>query len=148
MRSALARTFLAAFTVLGVHASAASAARPVEGYRSPDNKVGCVLYQNFNSAGNAVKCGRRGSNKGLLLPYAGAARKMAWSWPASRLGTLFFKASWNKTLYLDGGTARLDGGPSILRCTFKKPAEVRCTNGGGYGIIVNKTTLRAVTPIR
>jgi hypothetical protein len=51
-------------------APSARAAEPVEGYRSADSRVGCVMYQGFNADGNAVKCGRRGSSRGLLLTGA------------------------------------------------------------------------------
>jgi hypothetical protein len=124
----------------------ASAARPVEGYRSPDSRVACVLYQGFNADGNAVKCGRRGSNEGLLLPSAGAARSVKWSWPAKQLGSLLFKARYNQTLYLYGGTAKLEGDASVLRCVFKKGTGVRCTNGDGYGIAVSRTGAHRVAP--
>jgi hypothetical protein len=127
-------------------ASPASAARPVEGYRSPDSSVGCVLYQNFDSAGNAVKCGRRGSKRGLLLTSSGAAFSAKWAWPAKSLGTLFFKAQYNQKLFLYGGTAKLQGDASILRCVFKRGAGVRCTNRGGYAVVVSRTGSRKVLP--
>jgi hypothetical protein len=124
----------------------AYAARPVEGYRSPDGRVGCVLYQAFNEDGNAVKCGRRGSARGLLLPSAGPARSMAWRWPARQLGRLFFTARYNQTLYLYGGTAKLEGDETILRCVFRRGRGVRCTNGDVYAIVVTRTGARRISP--
>jgi hypothetical protein len=141
------RTLLAVVALLAFPAVAA-AATPVEGYHSADGREGCVMYQQFNSHGNAVKCGRRGSGKGLLLTSTGAARKQAWHWPAHQLGSLFFTAPENKTLYLTGGTAKLDGTKNDLRCTFKKALGVTCTNGDGYGVIVTRSSIRAVAPIR
>jgi hypothetical protein len=124
----------------------ATAATPVEGYRAPDNQVGCVMYQGFNDDGNAVKCGRRGSSKGLLLPPAGAARTQKWRWPARQLGDLFFTATYGQTLYLYGGTAKLQGDDSVLRCRFRRGNGVRCDNGDGYAIEVSRRGSRRINP--
>ncbi len=123
----LIRHGLASLLAAFVAAPAASAATPVEGYRAPDNRVGCVMYQGYNDNGNAVKCGRRGSSNGLLLPSAGAARKQKWRWPARQLGDLFFTATYGQTLYLYGGTAKLEGDDSILRCEFRRGAASGAT---------------------
>src|SRR4051812_33316196 len=64
MRGRIAFAALCLWLIL---APAAVAAQPVEGYRSADNRVGCVMYQGFDADGNAVKCGRRGFSRGLLL---------------------------------------------------------------------------------
>ena len=125
--------------------SAAQAAQPVEGYRSADNRVGCVMYQGFNNDGNAVKCGRRGSSRGLLLTGKGAARRATWRWPAQQLGTLFFRARPGQTLYLSGGTAKLEGDESTLRCTFTR-SSVRCLNASGDGVTVSHSGTHRITP--
>jgi hypothetical protein len=132
------RNLLVAVAVAGSFPSAAHAAQPVEGYRSADNRVGCVMYQGFNHDGNAVKCGRRGSSRGLLLTGDGAARRATWRWPAQQLGSLFFRARSGQTLYLSGGTAKLDGDESTLRCTFTR-SSVRCLNASGDGISVSRS---------
>lgn len=137
---------LASLVAALVVVPAASAATPVEGYRAPDNRVGCVMYQGFNEDGNAVKCGRRGSSKGLLLPSAGSARKQKWRWPARQLGDLFFTATYGQTLYLYGGTAKLQGDDTVLRCTFRRGRGVRCDNGDGYGIEVTRSGNRRISP--
>ncbi len=122
----------------------AGAAPPVEGYHDRGDRVGCVLYQGFDRHGNAVKCGFNGGDRGLLLRSAGPARSKPWSWPARSLGNLFFTATYGQTLYLVGGTAKLDGDDSELRCTFKKrpSVRVRCLNGDGDGIVVTRSRLR------
>lgn len=143
----IAKTALAALA-LGVGAAPATAARPVEGYHDAGNRIGCVMYQNFNTDGNAVRCGRKGGRRGLLLTSAGPSRKQSWTWPARRLRSLFFTAPYGRTLYLYGGTAKLEGDSSTLRCLFKRhpSVRVRCTNGDGYAIEVTRTTLRRIAP--
>ena len=132
---------VAAALTLGAAAAPASAARPVEGYHDAGNRVGCVMYQNFNSDGNAVKCGRRGGRRGLLLRSAGPSRKLPWRWPARTLERSFFTATYGQTLYLYGGTAKLEGDSSTLRCTFHRRPAVRgalhqrrrlCNRGNAY----------------
>ena len=132
---------MAAFT-----AAPATAATPVEGYHDRGDRVGCVMYQGFDRHGNAVKCGRKGRNRGLLLRSAGPARSKRWSWPARRLGDLFFPATFGQTLYLYGGTAKLVGDDSTLRCTFKKrpSVRVRCRNRDGFAIVVTRNRLRRI----
>jgi hypothetical protein len=122
-------------------APSARAAQPVEGYRSADNRVGCVMYQGFNADGNAVKCGRRGSSRGLLLTGDGAARRASWRWPAKQLGSLFFRTRPGQTLYLTGGTAKVQGDESTLRCTFSR-SSVQCLNASGDGIAVSRSGAR------
>jgi hypothetical protein len=126
--------------------SAAGAAPPVEGYHDPGNRVGCVMYQGYDRHGNAVKCGRNGGSRGLLLRSVGTARSKPWSWPAETLGNLFFTAKYGQTLYLYGGTAKLQGDDSILRCTFKKrpSVRVRCVNREGFGIQVTRGRVRRI----
>src|SRR4051812_9728658 len=48
----IAKAALAALA-FGVSAAPATAARPVEGYHDAGNRIGCVMYQNFDSYGNA-----------------------------------------------------------------------------------------------
>ncbi len=132
-----------ALALLAAFPSTAGAAQPVEGYRSADNRVGCVMYQGFNADGNAVKCGRRGSSRGLLLTGAGAARRATWRWPAKQLGSLFFRAPPGQTLYLVGGTAKVQGDTHTLRCTFTR-RSVRCFNGSGDGISVTGAGARRI----
>ena len=136
-------------TVATLAATAACAApaqaADVEGYHDSGNRIGCVLIQGFDSHGNAVRCGaKKGGSRGLLLTSDGAARRVAWRWPASKLGNLFFTAAYNTTYYLVGGTAKLEGSTSDLRCTFRRSPSVRvvCKNGDGRGIVVTKTKLR------
>jgi hypothetical protein len=141
------RTWVVAGAVLAaaVWAPPAGAAPPVEGYHAPGGGgVGCVMYQGFDRNGNAVKCGFKGGDRGLLLRSAGSALSRPWSWPARSLGNLFFPATYGQTLYLLGGTAKLDGDTSDLRCTFKKrpSVRVRCLNGEGAGIVVTRSRLR------
>jgi hypothetical protein len=137
----------AALTVALCAAGTASAAdRPAEGYQDAGGRVGCVIYQNYDRHGNAVKCGGHESSRGLLLPSAGAASAKPWRWPARTLGDLFFTARYGQTLYLYGGTAKLQGDDSILRCTFKRLPSVRarCLNGDGHGIVVTRTRTRRI----
>jgi hypothetical protein len=141
----LRRNLLVAGTLglVVAHASSARAAQPVEGYRSADNRVGCVMYQGFNADGNAVKCGRRGSSRGLLLTGGGAARRASWRWPAAQLGSLFFRTRPGQTLYLTGGTAKVQGDEHTLRCTFAR-SSVRCLNATGDGIAVSRPRTRRI----
>ena len=48
--------------------------------------------------------------------------------------------------YLSGGTAKLVGDKSTLRCRFLRTpsVRVRCFNGDGHSIEVTRTTLRRV----
>jgi hypothetical protein len=137
-RNVLVACTLGLFVAL---APSARAAQPVEGYRSADNRVGCVMYQGFNADGNAVKCGRRGSSRALLLTGDGAARRASWRWPAKQLGSLFFRARPGQTLYLTGGTAKLQGDVNTLRCTFAR-SSVQCLNASGDGIAVSRSGTR------
>ncbi len=143
------RSYLRMLAVLAayftLHTVAAHAAQPVEGYHSRDGRVGCVMYAQFNAAGNAVKCGRRGYARGLLLTSEGVARRALWRWPASTLGNLFFVAPPGQTLYLYGGTAKLQGDESVLRCRFTR-SSVRCTNGDGYAVAVGPSGTRTISP--
>jgi hypothetical protein len=134
--------------VLALLGSAPAAAdQPVEGYHDSGDRVGCVMYAHFDANGNAVKCGRRGGEHGLLLTSAGPARRKAWTWPARRLGNLFFTASYGVTYYLYGGTAKLEGDRSILRCRFRRaPVRVRCTNGDGHAIVATRHGVRRIAP--
>jgi hypothetical protein len=56
---------------------------------------------------------------------------------------LFFRARPGQTLYLVGGTAKLDGDDSTLRCTFTR-SSVRCLNGSGDGVSVSRTGTRRI----
>jgi hypothetical protein len=136
-----------ALAVLAAPADA-GAAQPVEGYRDPGKRIGCVMYQFYDSHGNAVRCGAKGKSSGLLLRSAGAASKASWSWPSKSLGQLFFTVSYGRTYYLVGGTAKLDGSSSDLRCVWKRSpsVRVRCTNGDGYAIEITRTRARRIAP--
>ena len=138
---------LAACAVV-VTAAPAPGARPVEGYHDAGSRVGCVMFQNYDRYGNAVECGRRGRPGGLLLTSAGPSRRAAWTWPSRRLRGRFFTAAYGVTYYLYGGTAKLRGDSSILRCVFRRrpTVRVRCTNGDGYAIDVTRTRLRRLGP--
>lgn len=145
------RVWMAALATTGAAlwaAAPAAAAPPVEGYHDAGDRVGCVMYQGFDRNGNAVKCGGRDGSRGLLLRSAGAASSRPWSWPARSLGSVFFTATFGQTLYLLGGTAKLDGDESDLRCTFKRLPSVRvkCLNGDQRGIVVTRTRLRRIGP--
>src|SRR4051795_4772290 len=137
------RIAFAALCLRLILAPAAVAAQPVEGYRSADNRVGCVMFQGFNADGNAVKCGRRGSTRGLLLTGDGAARRATWRWPARQLGSLFFRARPGQTLYLVGGTAKVQGDTHTLRCTFTR-RSVTCFNATGDGVSVTRAGTRRI----
>jgi hypothetical protein len=136
-----------ATVAVAMGAAPAGAAPPVEGYHDAGDRVGCVMYQGFDRHGNAVKCGFNGGDDGLLLRSAGAARTKPWSWPARSLGNLFFTTNYGQTLYLVGGTAKLDGTRRDLRCTFKKRPSVRvkCFNGDGDGIVVTRRSVRRIS---
>jgi hypothetical protein len=108
----------------------------VEGYHSPDNRVACVMILRYDRAGNAVRCGRKGSRHGLLLASRGAAKRVKWRWPDARKLFSFTAAPPGKTLYLVGGTAKLHGNARMLRCTFTGRSHVRCRNGAGRGLDV------------
>ncbi len=138
------KTLMVALCALMASATTATAAQPVEGYHDPGNRIGCVMFQAYDSHGNAVKCGRKGRPGGLLLTSAGKAQKTSWSWPARRLGQVFFPVTYGTTYYLYGGTAKVQGDSSILRCVFKRrpSVRVRCTNGDGYSIRVTRAGLR------
>jgi hypothetical protein len=120
----------------------------VEGYHDPGDRIGCVMYQRYDRHGNAVKCGVNGGSRGLLLRSAGRAQSKPWSWPASSLGNVFFTVTYGQTYYLYGGTAKLEGDDSILRCVFKRrpSVRVRCTNGDGDAIQVTRRKLRRIAP--
>jgi hypothetical protein len=150
MRGAATKVLLLAVSVAAATAGTATAtvAQPVEGYHDPGNRIGCVMFQAYDSHGNAVKCGRKGKPGGLLLTSAGRAHRDSWSWPARRLGQVFFPVTYGTTYYLYGGTAKSQGDASILRCVFRREpsVRVRCTNGDGYGIRVTRTSLRRLAP--
>jgi hypothetical protein len=116
----------------------------VEGYHSPDNRVACVMVLNYDAHGNAARCGRKGSSKGLLLASAGAARPAKWRWPDARKLYSFTPAPLGRTLYLVGGTAKLKGNRSELRCTFTGSSHVRCLNGQGHGLDVTRHAVKRV----
>jgi hypothetical protein len=114
----------------------------VEAYHSPDNRVACVMVLKYDAAGNAVRCGHRGSGKGLLLPSDGAARAAKWRWPDAKRLFSFTAAPPGRTLYLVGGTAKLKGNRHQLRCTFTGRSHVRCLNGQGNGLDVTKASAK------
>jgi len=68
-----------------------------------------------------------------------------WRWPATALGKLFFSVVPGQTLYLYGGTAKLQGDDSVLRCRFTR-SSVRCTNRDGYAIAVGRSGTRSIEP--
>jgi hypothetical protein len=141
------RIALGALTALLALPAAASAGPPItkgpaEGYHSPANHVACVLLLRYNRDGNAVRCGRRGSGTGVLLTWRGAARKVKWRWP-TRLPE-FYKAPVGRTLYLIGGTAKIQGDRTMLRCTFTGRDHVRCLNRDGGGLDVTRTAARTL----
>ena len=141
------RALLATLALALAAAAPAAAAAPDEGYHDSGNRVACVMYAHFDANGNAVKCGRRGGERGFLLTSAGPARRKAWSWPARQLGNTFFTASYGVTYYLYGGTAKLEGDSSILRCRFRRaPVRVRCVNGDGYAIVATRRGVRRFAP--
>ena len=114
----------------------------VEAYHSPDNRVACVMVLRYDRAGNAARCGHKGSRRGLLLASDGAARSVKWRWPDARRLFSFTAAPPGKTLYLVGGTAKLRGNRQMLRCTFTGRSHVRCLNGAGRGLDVNGAKLK------
>jgi hypothetical protein len=116
----------------------------VEGYHSPDNRVACVMILRYDRAGNAVRCGRKGSRQGLLLASHGAARSVRWRWPDAHKLFSFTPAPLGKTLYLVGGTAKLKGNAHELRCTFTGRSHVRCLNGAGRGLDVTRRRVKRV----
>ncbi len=123
--------------------AAPARAADVEGYHDPGGRIGCVMMRSASNS-HSVRCGAHGSSKGLLLGATGSARKVAWSWPASSLGQLFFPVTYGTTYYLVGGTAKLDGTSKDLRCRWsKKPSvRVKCSNAN-HSITVTKTQLRS-----
>jgi hypothetical protein len=116
----------------------------VEGYHSPDNRVACVMVLKYNAAGNAARCGRKGSAKGLLLPASGPARSVTWRWPNAHKLYSFTPAPAGRTLYLVGGTAKVKGNVHQLRCTFTGASHVRCLNGQGRGLDVTRKAVKRV----
>jgi hypothetical protein len=116
----------------------------VEGYHSPDNRVACVMVLHYDAAGNAVRCGRKGSGKGLLLPSDGPAKAAKWRWPDAHKLFSFTLAPPGRTLYLVGGTAKIKGNARELRCTFTGAGHVRCLNGQGHGLDVTKRAVKRV----
>jgi hypothetical protein len=116
----------------------------VEGYHSPDNRVACVMVLNYNAAGNAARCGRRGSGQGLLLASAGPAKTVKWRWPDKRKLFTWVQAPAGRTLYLVGGTAKLNGNRHELRCTFTGASHVRCLNGQGRGVDVTRRAVKKI----
>lgn len=127
---------VALLAVLALAAGPPKTHGDVEGYHSPDNRVACVMVLRYDRAGNAVRCGRKGSGKGLLLASHGAAKTVRWRWPNARKLFSFTPAPLNTTLYLVGGTAKLQGNAHMLRCTFTGRSHVRCLNGAGRGLDV------------
>jgi hypothetical protein len=116
----------------------------VEAYRSPDNRVACVMVLNYDSAGNAARCGHKGSTRGLLLSSRGTARAVRWRWPDAKKLFSFTSAPLGRTLYLVGGTAKLNGNRHELRCTFTGRSHVRCLNGQGHGLDVTGRAVKRV----
>jgi hypothetical protein len=140
------RIALGAVTALLTLPAAASAGPPItkgaaEGYHSTGKHVACVLLLRYNADGNAVRCGRRGSSSGRVVTWRGRSRTARWSWPTKLPD--FYLAPTGKTLYLTGGTAKLQGNKTMLRCTFTGSDHVRCLNGDGHGVDVTRSTLRA-----
>jgi hypothetical protein len=116
----------------------------VEAYHSPDSRVACVMVLHYDAAGNAVRCGRKGSGQGLLLASNGTARAAKWRWPNAKRLYSFTAAPTGRTLYLVGGTAKLKGTRHQLRCTFTGRGHVRCVNGQGHGLdVTDKAVKRA-----
>jgi hypothetical protein len=116
----------------------------VEGYHSPDNRVACVMILRYDTAGNAVRCGRKGSRHGLRLASHGAAQPVKWRWPDAHKLFSFTAAPLGQTLYLVGGTAKLDGNAQMLRCTFTGRSHVRCLNGAGHGLDATGKRLKKI----
>jgi hypothetical protein len=61
------------------------------------------------------------------------------------LAELFFLARPGRTLYLYGGTAKLQGDESVLRSRFTR-GSVRRTNRDGYAIAVGPSGTRSINP--
>jgi hypothetical protein len=116
----------------------------VEGYHSPDNRVACVMVLRYDAAGNAVRCGHKGSGKGLLLPSRGSARAVKWRWPNPDKLFSWIPARSGQTFYLVGGTAKITGTRHQLRCTFSGRSHVRCLNGQGHGLDVTRRSVKRV----
>jgi hypothetical protein len=116
----------------------------VEGYHSPDNRVACVMVLHYDADGNAVRCGRKGSGKGLVLPAKRPAKAVKWRWPNPRKLFSFTVAPAGRTLYLVGGTAKVKGNAHQLRCTFTGASHVRCLNGQGRGLDVTRKAVKRV----
>lgn len=138
----------AAFAATACGSAAAAADDPVEGYRSPDGKVACVLFQDYDAKGDAVACGTKQGSRGVLLTGSGAARSTDWRWPAADLGDKLFAARWGRTLFLSGGTAKLTGTSATLRCTFQRPTSVVCLNRTGHGLVVTPSRTSVVAPLK
>src|SRR3954466_9515447 len=115
----------------------------VEGYHDRSDRIACVMVKRASGA-TAVRCGARGRSTGLLLGASGAARRVPWAWRADRPDIDYFTATYGKTLYLYGGTAKLVGDASTLRCTFPRSPSVRgrCRHGAGPEIVVTRPALR------
>lgn len=129
------RILIAVAAALATITPAVAVAAPVEGYKSPNGKVACVYLRGYDANGSAVRCGKKGSSRGRLLTNKGAAKSVAWSWPAKQLGSSFFTAPTGKYLYLVGGTAKLTGDSKTLRCKFTT-SSVRCLNGAQKSLSV------------
>jgi hypothetical protein len=134
---------ITAAVLLTLAAAAPAKAADLEGYHDPGKRIGCVMMRSASNA-HSVRCGARGSSKGLILSANGSARKVSWHWPASSLGQLFFTVTYGTTYYLVGGTAKLDGTNKDLRCRWSKAPSVRvkCSNAN-HSITVTKTQLRS-----
>jgi hypothetical protein len=113
----------------------------IEGYHDRGDRIACVMVKRASGA-TAVRCGARGRSKGLLLGSSGRARRVRWEWRTDRPDIDHFTVKYGQTLYLYGGTAKLEGDSKTLRCTFlRSPSvRVRCRNRA-HEIVVTRTRL-------
>jgi hypothetical protein len=110
----------------------------VDAFKTPSGRSACQLLKDANGA-SAVQCGPVTASTAYRLVETGRASRVPWEPPSSDAGP----ADYNRTLYLRGGTPKLDGGPTDLRCVVHENTGVECLNEDGHGFRVSVQAQRA-----
>lgn len=104
----------------------------VDSFTTPSGRSSCQLLQATDGT-NAVQCGRSAGTVAYRLATSGEASRVPWTPPADDVPA----AAYDQTLYMRGGTPKLDGSPTDLRCVVHEDTGVECVNSDGHGFRVS-----------